>query len=164
MKKSIFILSLLALSWVFAGIAYAGSVTSTLTISGTLLATCEVSTTPVAFGNYDASADVYANGDISLNCTQPTPYVIYLDAGLYQGGQERFIGNGTPYYLYKDSGLLNEWGDSGYANTYPWGSGLAGTGDGYLHSHIVYGRLHSTGAFGSAAGSYTDTVTVTVQF
>lgn len=169
MKRFIFILSLLALSLVFAGTAYAGTATSTLGISGTVQTTCEISTTAVDFGNIvqDSVTPTYANGDVSVTCVEGIAYVIDLDYGMHYGGDGRYIadsGNthGIAYYLYKDSGYLNEWGDSGHANTYPWGSGLGDTGTGGAQSHTVYGSLGPIPP--TYADTYTDTVTVTVYF
>lgn len=148
-----------------SGAAYAGNVSTTLAVSATVVPVCEVSTTAVAFGNVTAAADVYANGNVSVKCLNVTAYVIDLDAGLHYGNYIRRIanaGNMIGHALTKDNGFT-EWGDSGHANTYSWGSGLGDTGNGSAQSHTVYGRLYSFGTTVPAA-VYTDTVTVTVYF
>jgi spore coat protein U-like protein len=60
------------------------------------------------------------------------------------------------YSLYSDSGRATVWGNTVGTNT------VAGTGNGASQSYTVYGRAPAQTT--PAAGTYTDTVTVTVTY
>jgi spore coat protein U-like protein len=168
MKKLIIALFVMALGVTLGGYAYAATATSTLDVSATVITTCSVATTPIAFPDYDGSAPVYANGDVTVTCTTGAPYNIAIDAGLTYNNSLRHVYDSVSltqmkYYLYQDAGLLTEWGDSDQANTYLAGASLADTGSGLAQPHTVYGQLGPTGSQ-KPAGAYSDVVNVTVYY
>jgi spore coat protein U-like protein len=60
------------------------------------------------------------------------------------------------YRLYRDAGRTQNWGNSIGTDT------LAGTGNGAAQAITVYGRVPAQST--PAAGTYTDTVAVTVTY
>lgn len=121
----------------------------------------------LSFGTHGVlSADLAATADLSITCTPSTAYQIALDAGANEStsgdvdtrrmkaGASDFIG----YQLYKELAHSNVWGDTGAAR-------VSGTGTGSAVTHTVFGVVPVTSppvAF--PAGSYSDTVAVTVTF
>lgn len=67
----------------FAGTAMAGTATTQLNVSATVLGSCIVSASPVAFGIYDPSqpGDTQAQGAITLQCSSGTVPVVQLSKG-----------------------------------------------------------------------------------
>ncbi|CAI1617854.1 Csu type fimbrial protein [Serratia marcescens] len=121
----------------------------------------------ISFGTYssldniiDATATGSSGGSLTLNCTKDTNYTVALDNGQHiaSGSQRRMAstaGAFISYNLYQDA-----------EHTVAWGSGanaLAGTGTGAAVPLIVYGRVPAAG-FTPAAGTYDDTVTMTVTW
>lgn len=147
----------------FPTTALADSATATIDVSATVLKSCAVSTTALAFGEYTPSNGTAsdATSTISVTCTNGTTYEIALDAGAGSGAtvssrKMTYLTNTLTYELFRDSARLLTWGDTTLINT------VVGVGDGEAASHTVYGRI-AAGQY-EVAGSYSDTVTVTVTY
>lgn len=136
------------------------------TVTTTIVAECSVVTTPLNFGNYDpVSANAATPADattvIQVYCTSGTPVTVGLDNGLYAVGAARNM-NGPAsdrlgYQLYKDAGRATIW------NTTNLNSGTSTSKLIPINSGFTaYGRV----AAGQdvRAGSYTDTIQVTVNY
>jgi spore coat protein U-like protein len=144
--------------------AQAGTSTSQFKVTLTVQAECKLtSTTDVAFGNTGVIQSVLsATGAIGVQCTNTTPYNIGLNAGTGSGATAatRKLTSGAgatiDYSLYRDSAHTQVWGDSIGSNT------LAGTGNGAVQSHTVYGRVPVQNT--PAPGAYSDTVQVVVTY
>ncbi len=167
--KRILTFVLIAVIVVFSGAAFGATTTTTLDVSANVIPTCTVSASPVNFGDFDSSADIYANGDVTVNCASGVPYHIALGAGQNQDpsslGRRITDGSGNYilYFLLKPD-MYYQWGDSDYDNTYPHGSSVAGTGSGSTQPYTVYGSILQSSALGKPSGLYTDVVTVTVHY
>lgn len=143
--------------------AQAGTATTTLGVSLTINAGCNVSSSPVAFPTQTVlSSGVPQTGSVSVTCTNTTPYNIGLDAG---GGSGATVSNRlmtgpssatVAYGLFQDSGHATVWGNAVGTNT------VTGTGNGNAQSVTVYGYIAPQTT--PAPGSYADTVNVTVTF
>lgn len=127
---------------------------------------CTVSAVPVQFGQYDSSdpSPVDAVGSVYVSCTSATAFTVKLDAGSNSSGsfdprRMRSAGTGgiLSYNLYRDSARAEVWGD-GTGNTFI--QTRVGTG-GDVNLN-VYGRL--SGGQDVSAGTYGDTITVTVEW
>jgi spore coat protein U domain-containing protein, fimbrial subunit CupE1/2/3/6 len=148
---------------VIALIGATAALASTFTSQSTLAATCTVTSAPALnFGNQQIPAtDVDATSTIQVRCTKATPYNIGLDAGT---GSDAAVaarkmtsgGAAVIYSLYSDSVHTAVWGDTIGTDT------VAATGAGSTRSHTVYGHLPAQSTH--AAGTYTDTITVTVTY
>lgn len=179
MKKFLLTASLLASGLAFSGVTQAVVVaTTTLNVSATVAVDCTVTTTPVNFGTVNATQTSTANGDVSVTCTTGTPYTITLGAGLNLNNsnlmrQMKNTIDGVSLAQYHLSATpaspfayYTSWGEAGWANTYPWTSGVADTSNGVAQPHTVYGQAIARDASNLPvpAGAYSDIVNVTVNY
>lgn len=121
-------------------------------------AACSVSSPGVAFGNYNtlSSSALDGTGDITVSCDMITSFTAKLSAG---GGtiDQRVMSAGAAqlnYNLYTDS-----------ARTIVWGDGITGStvsATGLISILTAYGRVPALQNV--VAGSYGDTVTITVSY
>ena len=83
-KKRI-IAATLAVAVMTSGVpVYAATSTGSLVVTATVLASCTVVGSTIAFGNY-TSTQVDQTGNIAVLCTNGTSYTIGLDAGAGTG-------------------------------------------------------------------------------
>lgn len=121
--------------------------TSTVAVSATVLGSCTISGGTAAFGNLDPAGAGPVSAAISqpqVNCTNGAPYTITDDKGMNGGGTAYKMANGTDLIT--------------YALSYTT-AGL-GTGAG-----VNIGLAASVAALdyqNKPAGSYTDTITLSV--
>ncbi len=176
MKKHTMVKLLAGISIAFAivaalavGTTTAATTTASLGISASVAAKCSVSTTAVAFGAYDplgteATTPKDANGAVIVTCTKGWQNRIDLDLGANSPGPgvRRMLGsvagNYLTYELYSDSAGGTVWG-SGAGNGF---TPAAPAPDKNPQTFTVYGRVPA--AQDVAAGSYSDTITATVNY
>ncbi|MDG2526774.1 spore coat U domain-containing protein [Stenotrophomonas sp. HITSZ_GD] len=111
-------------------------------------------TAPAIAGNLDRTTT------LGLTCTNQTAWNIGLDNGANASSSTRRMrlgstGSYVSYELYRDSARTQRWGTTIGTDT------QAGTGTGSAQTVTVYGRVPPQQP---AAGSYTDTVTVTITY
>lgn len=139
-----------------SGTAIAADATGTLAIEATVLNACSVSTTPVVFGEVGLTS-VTGNGTVIVNCTIASPFTVALDGGSSGDISNRQLTNGTGdtfgYQLYTAANNVTVWGDGTTGDTQ--------AGIGPNDTLTVYA---ATTTVPSAAGAYTDFVTVTVTY
>ncbi|MDX2232890.1 MAG: spore coat U domain-containing protein [Hyphomonadaceae bacterium] len=153
-----------AFAWcVMASAASAATATDTFQVTATVVASCSVDAANLSFGSYDPVSATPLDGStsISVHCTNGAGYVLGLDEGVGASAtvSARQMSNGgqtLTYALYQDSGRTTVWGETSGVNT------VAGTGSGAVQTVTIYGRAPAQQA--ATAGSYTDTVTVTVTY
>ena len=143
--------------------AWAGTATTTLGVSLTINAGCNVSTTSVAFPAQTVLASsVSQTGTVAVTCTNTTAYNVGLDKGAGSGASvsnRLMTGPASAtvaYGLYQDAGHGTNWGNTVGTDT------AAGTGNGNAQTLTVYGLISPQTT--PAPGSYADTVNVTVTF
>jgi spore coat protein U-like protein len=145
--------------------AQAATDTTTFSVTASIVDACDVQATNHAFGPYSASAGsaLDATSDVNVYCTSGTTYTIALNVGTgggaFTGRKMTSGGSELVYNLYTTAARNTVWGDgSGSTAT------VGGTGAGLLtaSAHTVYGRV-GTGQ-DSAPGSYSSTITVTLNF
>lgn len=147
-----------------------GVKTVTGTLSATIPVTCNVSATPLNFGTSGTSiaANIRATATITAQCTYTTPYSVGLDNGQNANGAQRRMqaaaGQYVSYGLYTDSGYSQPWTTTSSTTSCSAGANtcVLGTGTGSNQSVTVYGNVPPQSA--PAAGTYSDTVVVTVTF
>lgn len=150
---------------IFSSPASAGTRSSTLSVDATVTANCTISTSPLNFGSVDtlSGSPVDGTGGITVTCTNGTVWSAAADAGSGSGATfaSRRLTQGADtlsYNLYTNAGRTSIWGD-GTGSTVTIGN----TGTGAAQTVTVYGRI--PGSQSSApAGSYADTVSVTVTY
>ena len=137
-----------------------------LTVSATVNANCSVSANAVDFGAVDtlSATAVLGSGSVDVTCTNGTGWSATADIGGGTGASfatRRMTSGGgdtLDYTLYRDSGRTQVWGD-GSGTTFA----VTGTGSGAQQSFTVWGRVPG-GQSSAPAGSYSDTVNVTITY
>ena len=151
--------------------SFAGSGSTSLSVSASVANNCTISTGALAFGGYDPivsnlSSPLDGTGTVTIACTKGASTTIGLDTGTHAGnasGTTRAMsdGAGTPSYLsyeiYQDSSRSTVWSNSG-GGLYTPAAAPSKAG----RSYTVYGRVPA--GQDPPAGSFTDTVTATVNF
>jgi len=147
--------------------SFAGSATTSFTVTATVANSCIVSASTLAFPTYLPTATAATTGSTTLDvtCTLGAPYTVALSNGSGTGADPTAGASGRKmtgpssallaYNLYQDSGYSQAWGSTGLYL-------LSGTGTGLQAALTVYGRVPASQVV--AAGSYTDTINVTVSF
>lgn len=127
-------------------------------------AACSVAPTPIAFGIYSPFNAVPTDsaGTLRVSCDSVTVgYTVLLStgsAGVYSSRSMSGGGYVLAYNLYADALRSVVWGDgSGGTTTVSGAFSLPGAID-----HSVYGRMSARQNVG--AGTYTDAITVTINF
>lgn len=143
----------------------AATITGNLPVTASVLNNCVFgSITSVAFGNYDptSATPTTANGAITVTCTSGDVYNIGLNPGTFAGATvttRRMTGpsvGGLAYSLFRDAGLTLNWGQTIGTDT------VQQTGNGTPQTATVFGQIPALQAV--SAGSYSDTVGITVTF
>jgi spore coat protein U-like protein len=139
-------------------------------VTATVISSCSIANSPVAFGNYDgvvanASTALTGSGSLSVTCTTASPANIQLGQGANPASGStpatplrRTTNGGTNflnYSLFQDSGLSTLWGNT-------TGTGATYTGSGSTSAITVYGSIPS--GQNQPVGSYSDTVVASITF
>jgi spore coat protein U-like protein len=157
--------SIVGLAMAFiAPTTHAQTATANLTITATVLDTCEISaTSDVAFGNLlpvVGSGDADAAGSITWACTVGSG----TDIGIADGAR-LLVGTTTPipYSLFQDAARTIPWGAQASGNELPVpGGGGVGLASPFVTP--VYGRIAEGDYVNADPGSYTDDLVVTIEF
>jgi len=162
------IVSAFCLAALMSSAALATTATSSLTPSATITNICTVTGNPIAFGTYNTltGAAVTQTATIGVTCTNGmTAPPVTLGQGANPGTSSTdtaplrqlnaSVGHNLTYNLYSDSGNTVVWGNvTGVASPTPSGS---------AQNMTVYGKIDSAQTT-AIAGTYSDTVVVTVTF
>lgn len=147
----------------------AGTATSDLSTTATVVANCTISTSAVAFGNYDPivvnkTAALDNTGTVTVTCTSGSATTVTLGQGANGATgtlpatplrQMAASTNRLAYDLYSDTARSVIWADTTV-------TGVAHTGTGAAVALTVYGRVPANQ--NKPAGAYADTVVATVTF
>jgi spore coat protein U-like protein len=158
-------------SVLLASNAFAGGTpqTTTFLVSATVIKSCVVTATALAFGNYDQIAVAATTGTstVSLQCTNGAAAVIALNGGVNGTLAQRKMKDSVSadtlnYQLYTTAANTAVWGDgtlSTSTQTYNSTSGAT------VQPFTVYGTIPAQQNVAvSASNTYQDTITVTVTF
>lgn len=131
------------------------------TASASVAPACTVSATTQDFGAVSGLLRVAqdATSTVSLRCTYRAPWQVGLGVGQNAAGNARRMtgpGGLIDYELYRDLGRTQRWGTTLNTDT------VTGTGTGATQSLTVYGRVPAQTP--RTAGTYTDTIVVTVTY
>ena len=138
--------------------AAAQTVTGDMQVTLNVANTCTLAVNNLTFNaNFVGGTAIDAQSSATARCTKDTAYNVTFNDGLNAvSGQRNMISGAVsvPYNLYSDSGRTAQIGAS---------TQLAGTGTGSDQTVNVYGRIPASAA-AVAAGTYVDTVTVTLTY
>jgi|SaaInlStandDraft_1057018.scaffolds.fasta_scaffold02614_5 spore coat protein U-like protein len=147
--------------------AYATEQTANLNVSANINMSCTITTTNLAFGNYDPivtnlSDPLNKMASVTSTCTVGSAGVITLDNGdHYDEGLGRRMAHATEAGNYLTYSVSNA--SYGGAN---WGIGaeaVAYTGTGSAVEEDVYGSV-AANQFTAEDGSYTDTIIASINY
>jgi len=152
--------------------AWAGSANSSMTVSANVSNNCVISAGALAFSAYDpvaanASTALTGTATLTLTCTNGASTTITLDQGTWAANgstnaaplRQLKGGAGSDYLSYtltQDNAGSTPWGNTG-------GTGASYSGTGSQQTVTVYGSVAS-GQSSAHAGSYSDSVQVTITF
>jgi spore coat protein U-like protein len=146
--------------------AQAGTATANLSVSATIANNCTITTAAVGFPAYDpivthaAAPDDSTSGSVTITCTKGSAATIGLGLGSNALVSQMRMANGTNflnYALYQDAGRITLWGNSGAGLLSPVAAPSKAP-----RTFTVYGRIPAGQDL--PAGTYSDTVTATVNF
>jgi spore coat protein U-like protein len=144
--------------------AWSATATGSLSVTGSITATCQVNASSLAFGAYNPilNANLDVTGTVSVTCTNATPYNVGLNAGTGTGATitNRKMTSGAntlTYQVFRDAARTQNWGNTVGTDT------VVGTGSGAAQPITAYGRI-VLGQTTAKVGNYTDTVTVTITY
>jgi spore coat protein U domain-containing protein, fimbrial subunit CupE1/2/3/6 len=154
----------LSTSTLIGGSALAGTATKDFDVTAVVDAQCSIDAVNIDFGVYDVfgTTDKTANGSVTVRCTKGATVSIDLNDGM--NGPARKMSNGSAtlaYDLYSDAGLATRWG-AGANGVNPYAPSATSTSTAATVT-TVYGNLPQ-GQTNATPGSYTDTITATVNF
>ena len=156
--------------------AYATSTTTNMNVTANISATCTMSNTDLDFGDYDATgvnvtADLTATATISTTCTSGTNGVITMNGGSHSlfcmnsKCNRRMANEGETSFL-----NYNIYTNESYSWSTVWTDNTSATreivqmmGAGVSQNTTVYGEIPKNQK-NAAAGSYTDTVNITLIY
>ena len=136
-------------------------------------ASCTVAALPVVFGVYSpaSGSDSTSTGSVTVTC-QPVlvsisqSYTLSLSSGGAGSYAPRKLASGAytlRYQLYTDAARTTVWGDGSAGTTTISGSFALSVLVPVSASYVVYGQVPAAQT-GVGAGSYTDTIVVTVVY
>jgi spore coat protein U-like protein len=143
----------------------ASTTTTTFNVTATVISSCSVSASDLAFGNYNPLTALATTGTttITVTCSLLAPYNIGLAVGTNGSSvtarKMKITGGGSDllnYSLFRDAAHLLNWGNTVGTDT------LALVGTGLPVGSTVYGNIAAQQNV--SVGSYADTITVTVTF
>lgn len=150
----------------YGSLGSAATSTTNMNVSATVVATCVVGASSLAFGNYDptSASDTTAMGTIAITCTPSETYTVALNKGLYGTAvtarkMQDASTNNLNYFINRTNcgtALCNNWGQTNGTDT------VNGIGTGALQNLSVYGVIPAHQS--SSAGVYSDVVAITVTF
>lgn len=154
----------------------AGSSTGNMTVSADIGEVCAVTVTAMQFGDIVPGANVDTEAVVSVICTAGTTYTLDLGDGMNHvttGGvtgnlYRRQMASGTtnrlPYMVYQETGRITEIAGTA-ALTAAYNNLLTSTvGNGSIQTKSLFGRIVGTESANKPAGSYVDTVVITIAF
>ena len=124
---------------------------------------CTISSTPVAFGNYDVFSTTAddSTGVITYRCNRQRSITVELSTGSGGSYSPRKMKQGAltlSYNLYRNSSRTTIWGNGSSGTSRYSATAQANT----TVNVTVYGRIPARQD--ATVGSYTDTITVTITF
>ena len=148
----------------FAPIGYTAGRNAAFRLSATVPPSCLIRFGNMEFGTYEPKGgDLRSWADVMVDCSDGARFLLGLNAGIGRGASilERRMTNGAhtlAYNLYLDAMLTVPWGDSMSGRWVIWDD----FGMGAPVHLLMYGLI--PGGQNVSPGSYSDTITATIEF
>lgn len=143
--------------------AWAGTDAAEVAVSAEVITGCTVTANPMRFGSlFGVTGAVRTSAAINLRCSPNTVFGVEMDYGLNRQGNNRRMRNPVGnrflrYRIFADAAYSQQWDDR------PRRQVSGNTGSSGMVTLMAYGEIPSVTNL-AAAGTYSDTVVVTVQF
>ncbi|MBN4076696.1 spore coat protein U domain-containing protein [Mariprofundus ferrooxydans] len=170
-KNKTYLLTAIGLvTMLLSGQAFSFTASGTMNINATIIPSCTIGLSNVAFGNIVNNTFTLQNFNVIINCSSGTNYNVGINAGLHNGGStflrhmQDSTGASSIFYSIKHTNA--DWGDTGFGNTFT-GSPVAGTGSGV--NQTITGTMMALPNNGNSNVTllntvHSDIVTVTVNY
>lgn len=162
--RLVYAVSFACSSLILSDAARSATATTTFPVSATVLKVCIVSANSLDFASYDPTSPTNLDQSTTLSvlCTVGTSFTVGLNAGATSGATvtTRKMANGSDrlnYALYQETARTNNWGNTPGTDT-----PAAIVAPTTASTLTVYGRVPA--GQNVPIGTYTDTVTVTVNY
>jgi spore coat protein U domain-containing protein, fimbrial subunit CupE1/2/3/6 len=130
------------------------------TVSATVTSQCSVSASTLDFGTVGVLlANTDGTSSLTVQCASGVAYQVGLDNGQHASGTTRRMqgpGGLVAYELYRNTARTQRWGTTLNTDT------VSGSGSGSNQALTVFGRVPTQTT--PSAGTYNDTITVTVTY
>jgi len=130
------------------------------TVTATVTSQCSVSASTLDFGSVGLLlANTDGTSTVTVQCASGVAYQVGLDNGQHATGTTRRMqgpGGLVTYELYRNTTRTQRWGSTLNTDT------VSGSGNGSNQALTVYGRVPNQTT--PSAGTYNDTITVTVTY
>jgi spore coat protein U-like protein len=130
------------------------------TVTANVSSQCSVSATTLDFGTVGLlAANTDGASTVSVQCANGVAYQVGLNNGQHASGNTRRMqgpGGLVSYELYRNTTRTQRWGNTLNSDT------VIGSGNGGTQNLTVYGRVPAQTT--PSAGTYNDTITVTVTY
>ena len=139
--------------------AFSATSSGVMSVSATVLSSCTLGVTPMAFGSYNPAAQSNTTASITVTCSNGIGYSVGINEGVNGGTTTTRLMGGTgsdklAYSVWQDAAHTVNWDNSG--------SAIAGTGSGVAQVINAYGVVNSGQRV--SPGAYGDTLTFTVTY
>ncbi|MGQ9616420.1 MAG: Csu type fimbrial protein [Spirochaetota bacterium] len=127
----------------------------------------KISAKQMYFKSLDDVGTYYATSTITVKAPIGMCFNITIDAGQNYSGDSRCMKRINkpeliPYQVFKDPGYSQQWGDSDFDNTFPYGTSLYGFTKSPITYFTAYGRVILQEV--PVPGIYIDMLTVTIYY
>lgn len=171
-KTTLLAAAIIAAGSIGATTASAASLaTGQFTVNLTVNPTCKVNTSGasnITIGAVNAGATTsIANGTFTVNCSKGTVYNVGLaPSGTATNGTGNltFNANTIAYALYQDAAGSTPWGNTATSSSVGNGETGTGTGMGGGNAKTFTVYANATGSTDVPSGTYSDTVTINVNY
>lgn len=167
MRRNVLMLAVAGTLLVASGTASALTRTTTLGVSAVVNPNCLINSQNLNFGSYDGTAARTGTADITVRCSNLTPYSVSLSTGGGTYAQRLLAGSGPnrlQYNLFTSAAATTIWGDGTLSTGTVDGIG-GGMSVANERLHTVHGQLPNSVANQDApTGTYTDSITVTITY
>jgi spore coat protein U-like protein len=160
-RSALAVLGAAALACIAPAASNAATATAQFSVTATINASCTINASGLSFGPFVGSL-TFGTGQVTVNCSNTTPYSVGLDAGLASGATvttRKMQGPGgalLAYGLFQNPAHTTNWGNTPTVDT------VDGIGNGQNQNLSVYGDIPLSQNV--APGSYQDTITATITY
>ncbi|WOE70502.1 spore coat U domain-containing protein [Hydrogenimonas thermophila] len=151
----------LALTMIASTLVFAGTTTSSTTVTATTEPTCSIANSPTLSLDFNGLSDSTSSFNVDIVCSSGLAYTMTVDGGANPSGELRRATDGTnfiTYRLFSDAAMTTELGAA-------TGNQITGSGTDNLETINIYTKVAIVDNSPlPPIGTYSDTLTVTLSW